>query len=332
MAKNGYFDKNKDYSLEIKKAQDRGASRKELEQLRRERQNKIDSRYGGTDPYRGRSDIMGVRSVGPVFQADRRPGVSSPAVRQTELAGGPAYAGKRVQLGDWTYVFNDRGRQIGKVRDHGASANGTVASVHKDNSPAHRAAYEAARRGDWDGVGVWLNRIAMQEGSDENGQYDMEQANRYNAELQLEFGKSAHDYQKNKYEKFLREQQSGGAPGGSGGGVLSPLEQLFQRSAQAERSRLRAMYDEQVGQLKSRDELLGRLYADRRNQAAASNELERLRLNELGQARGLNTGAAGQRALGQSAAYQGVLGGLHRQEAADRAVKTQYSILRKIFS
>lgn len=49
----GYYNKNKDYSLAIKQAQDRGASQAEINQLRRERQNKIDAQYGGRDPYRG---------------------------------------------------------------------------------------------------------------------------------------------------------------------------------------------------------------------------------------------------------------------------------------
>mgnify|MGYP007039083834 CR=1 FL=1 len=55
----GYWDKNKDYSLEIVKAQQRGDSQESIDKLRQERQNKIDATYGGKDPYRGRNDIMG---------------------------------------------------------------------------------------------------------------------------------------------------------------------------------------------------------------------------------------------------------------------------------
>lgn len=55
----GYWDKNKDYSLEIVKAQQRGDSQESIDKLRQERQNKIDATYGGKDPYQGRSDIMG---------------------------------------------------------------------------------------------------------------------------------------------------------------------------------------------------------------------------------------------------------------------------------
>ena len=60
----GYYDPKKDYSLEIKKAQDAGASQSYIDQLRQERQNKIDAKYGGVDPYKGTSDIMGKGSSG----------------------------------------------------------------------------------------------------------------------------------------------------------------------------------------------------------------------------------------------------------------------------
>lgn len=55
----GYYDPKKDYSLAIVNAQKRGATEEELNQLRQERQNKIDAQYGGTDPYKGTNDIMG---------------------------------------------------------------------------------------------------------------------------------------------------------------------------------------------------------------------------------------------------------------------------------
>ena len=60
----GYYNPNLDYSLEIKKAHDAGASQSYIDQLRQERQNKIDAKYGGVDPYKGTSDIMGKGSSG----------------------------------------------------------------------------------------------------------------------------------------------------------------------------------------------------------------------------------------------------------------------------
>lgn len=60
----GYYNPNLDYSLAIKNAQDSGASQSYISQLQQERQNKIDAIYGGSDPYKGSSNIMGSGSSG----------------------------------------------------------------------------------------------------------------------------------------------------------------------------------------------------------------------------------------------------------------------------
>lgn len=54
-----YYDPNKDYSLAIKQAQSSGAAQSVINQLQQERQNKINAQYGGVDPYKGSSNIMG---------------------------------------------------------------------------------------------------------------------------------------------------------------------------------------------------------------------------------------------------------------------------------
>lgn len=71
----GGFDPNKDYSLAIKQAQQSGASQSTINQLRQERQNKIDSKYGGVDPYKGSDDIMGNRGSSGGYS----PGSSTPS-------------------------------------------------------------------------------------------------------------------------------------------------------------------------------------------------------------------------------------------------------------
>lgn len=48
-----------DYSQAIVNAQKNGASQSYIDQLRSERQDKINEKYGGIDPYKGSSDIMG---------------------------------------------------------------------------------------------------------------------------------------------------------------------------------------------------------------------------------------------------------------------------------
>ena len=52
----GYYDKDKDYSLEIEKAISSGASQDVIQQLKDERQNKIDAVYGGKEPTMNNSD------------------------------------------------------------------------------------------------------------------------------------------------------------------------------------------------------------------------------------------------------------------------------------
>lgn len=59
----GYYNPDLDYSLEIKNAQAAGASQDYISKLQQERQNKIDAQYGGKDPYKGSSDIMGGSSA-----------------------------------------------------------------------------------------------------------------------------------------------------------------------------------------------------------------------------------------------------------------------------
>lgn len=73
----GYYDPNKDYSLAIKQAKDSGASAAEISRLQSERQNKIDAKYGGTDPYKGKSDIMGSTSSGSSTGSSGSSGSSS---------------------------------------------------------------------------------------------------------------------------------------------------------------------------------------------------------------------------------------------------------------
>lgn len=73
----GYYDPNKDYSLAIKQAKDSGASAAEISRLQSERQNKIDATYGGTDPYKGKSDIMGSTSSGSSTGSSGSSGSSS---------------------------------------------------------------------------------------------------------------------------------------------------------------------------------------------------------------------------------------------------------------
>lgn len=85
----GYYDKNKDYSLEIVKAQQRGDSKESIDKLRQERQNKIDSTYGGKDPYQGKNDIMGNGGSGNRGNSSSGGGGSNRNNTATQLPGNP---------------------------------------------------------------------------------------------------------------------------------------------------------------------------------------------------------------------------------------------------
>lgn len=85
----GYYDKNKDYSLEIVKAQQRGDSKESIDKLRQERQNKIDSTYGGKDPYQGKNDVMGTGGSSNRGNSSSGGGGSNRNHTATQLPGNP---------------------------------------------------------------------------------------------------------------------------------------------------------------------------------------------------------------------------------------------------
>ncbi len=87
----GYWDKNKDYSLEIVKAQQRGDSQESIDKLRQERQNKIDATYGGKDPYQGKNDIMGNGGSGNRGNSGSSSGSFQTATGGTPYVKGPGY-------------------------------------------------------------------------------------------------------------------------------------------------------------------------------------------------------------------------------------------------
>ncbi len=87
----GYWDKNKDYSLEIVKAQQRGDSQESIDKLRQERQNKIDATYGGKDPYQGKNDIMDTGGSGNRGNSGSSGGSSQTATGGTPYVKGPGY-------------------------------------------------------------------------------------------------------------------------------------------------------------------------------------------------------------------------------------------------
>lgn len=97
------------------------------------------------------------------------------------------------------------------------------------------------------------------------------------------------------------------------------INDLYAQQLEAELASLKSAYDSNVAEVESQNDRIAEQYRSARNRAAAQNALEIQRMNELGIAQGLNTGATGQTALAQNAAYQGNLGNLWAQEAQDQA-------------
>ena len=115
---------------------------------------------------------------------------------------------------------------------------------------------------------------------------------------------------------------STGVSGTSGADGRDPYQYLMDMYAQknaAQLAALRSTYEQNVADSQAQDDLISAAYDKQRNQTAAQNDLQRMYMNEYGIMRGLNTGASGQMALAQSAAYQGNMAQLGAQEAQSLA-------------
>ena len=123
-------------------------------------------------------------------------------------------AGQSVKQGNYTVTYDQNGYATSARRDNGASATHTVQTTHANDSSAHQEAYQAAQRGDWDAVGVAINKVGMQS-PNQYGGYDMAAANQYMQELQNQFGYNANDYYRGQYDSVYG---AGAWDGGTGTG------------------------------------------------------------------------------------------------------------------
>lgn len=110
-----------------------------------------------------------------------------------------------------------------------------------------------------------------------------------------------------------------GASVGGNSSMTDYINDLYAQNLEAELQALKSAYDSNVAEVENQNEKIAEQYRSARNQAAANNALESQQMRELGIAQGLNTGATGQMALAQSAAYQNNLGNLWASEAQDQA-------------
>ena len=160
MAKGGYYDKNKDYSLAIKNAQASGASADTINRLQSERQNKIDSQYGGNDPYKGSSNIMGSSGSSSGNKKNTGSSGGSGGSLGTALGIGGLLGGIGSLTNSALNAWNNR-------NNGGGSYGGTTTP---GNTDYHQQAIDAAMAGDYEGMMTALsnrqNKIDAQGGND----------------------------------------------------------------------------------------------------------------------------------------------------------------------
>ncbi len=252
------------------------------------------------------------------------------------MARNESLAGQSVKQGGYTVTYDENGYATKSVKDGGASATSYKKTTHANDSAAHNEAYAAAKRGDWDAVGNAINKISDAGPVDEYGRHDLTDANKYLSELADEFGYNSKNYYDKKYEQAYGDGASkqsgtisgiGGAAGGATPAAVGSgwndasqyLKEMYAQKNAADLAALKSTYEQNVADSMAQDNLISAAYDEQRNQTAAQNDLQRMYMNEYGIMRGLNTGASGQMALAQSAAYQGNMAQLGAQEAQSLA-------------
>ena len=104
------YDRNVDYSLAIKDAEKNGASQATIDKLKEQRQNKINDKYGGVDPYK-KYDSGGIlRGLGGIKATSRDEIVIPPflAEKMLEPSADSAFQKRMGELG-WLYGAAERG-------------------------------------------------------------------------------------------------------------------------------------------------------------------------------------------------------------------------------
>lgn len=104
------YDKNVDYSLAIKNAEKNGASQATIDKLKSERQNKINDKYGGKDPYK-KYDSGGIlRGLGGIKATSQDEIVIPPllAEKMLEPSADNTFQKRMSELG-WLYGAAERG-------------------------------------------------------------------------------------------------------------------------------------------------------------------------------------------------------------------------------
>lgn len=109
-------------------------------------------------------------------------------------------AGMSVKQGQYTVTYDQNGYAVSAKKDGGASATGYAPTTHANDSAWHQAAYQAAKMGNWDLVGQYLNKISETYGQT-GGDLNLKAANLYERELQNQFGYDDETYYNRRYDE-----------------------------------------------------------------------------------------------------------------------------------
>lgn len=326
---NGY-DPNVDYSaaIEAEKAKGDNADKALISALESERDQKVKYQYGGNEPTMYGSNQTYGQLTGA--SASGGSGAQSTIDKAVGFANsdGATYHGANdvykaaydaAAAGDWDKV----GRLVNQLETTDAQGRGNLAETNRymqqlqelfgyDANDYYRKQYDAVYgEGAWDG-GTGTGQPVYNAFSD--------------ALVQMYNQSAAQNGVQGQQSAQQALQSLQGATGAAGfqtmGGyddMTQYINDMYAANLEAELAALKSAYDSNVAELENQNDKIAEQFRAARNQAAGQNALEAQRMNEIGIAQGLNTGATGQMALAQNMAYQGTLGNLWAQEAQTQA-------------
>ena len=313
----GYRD-NVDYSREIEKAKSTGASQATINQLQRERQNKINDRYDGNEPNMIGSDKTYSEMSSSGSSYDRRQ-IDNAIISQPGgtlwYDGGTKSVSNRGQswdpnidysaqaeyyasIGDWDAADDALMRRGDKMQATGSTGGG------KDNV---RLWYELNQRYGGPSAGTSLEDMYA-------GAVQAYGPGGRDGTLGGGFGGAPGGRPVGGF--------GGGFGGGHGGGYGPGGYDLSdylreQQAAQTERdlARLKAAYEKSMQGYNDAAERLPATYDAAKNHVAAQNAIMKKNFDERAAVSGLNSGTSGQAELARSSAYQAGIAGLDEEQA-----------------
>ena len=318
----GYYDPNKDYSKAINEAK---AAGKDTKQLKQERQNKIDSKYGGKEPNMYGSNKTYSQLSGSGSTWKDRDEISN-AINIANTAQNNSIKQqmeKEAQAGNWD--------KVGSLANGLAVPDGRYGG--QDLTYVNQAWHDVAQKYGYNAKDYYDSQYDKAYGAGSSAVFDATNGAVKTADQWAALtGGAAIPSQ----ALVSGGNQAGGISSleyGAGSDASQYIRDMYAQQQAAQLAALKSAYEQNVLDYQAQDDLISAEAQRQRNQAAAQNELQRMYMNEMGIMQGLNTGTTGQMALAQSAALQGNLASIGTQEqkslsdsALERSkLKAQYS-------